>query len=261
LVEFTDKVKSRLLVVDNGPAKNIATLTYDLYDPRIFSKAMDSGVTYIADRINIKAWTASFKHAVVTLINSQQDQNKKFIEVFLNLQYLITNADNDYEVYIREFSFEKVSKEHKEEKQRYFGQLSDAQDKIKSQVIAVPLSVGTSVYAFFQLQVSLATLYFLLFAIGIYVIFIGIYLLLYDNDLRHLREEIKTDSDNFSKRYPKIYEVFEKDYKYILGKVKNVIWLSNAIKVILVVDWLLFLIYILFFFKHAAAAGVQLKLI
>jgi hypothetical protein len=246
LVEFNDKIKKRIFVIDNGKTKNVASIKYELYDPKIFSKRVDADINYIIAYTGNKEWLSSFKHHVVAIIESQEDADKTFTEI----KYIVSNADNDFDIYVQEFSFEKISKELKDEKQKYFDQLNQTQDKIKSQVISVPLSVGTSIFAFYQLQVSKSTLYFLLLAIGIYIVFIEIYLYLYDQDLKYLKKEIESDSKKFVDFYPKIFKLFESDYKYILAKVRTVIILSNAIKVILLIDWIILLIYIFFFHKQ-----------
>jgi hypothetical protein len=259
LVEFDDAVKNRLMIVDNGKEKNNATVTYQNFDPRLLTKQVQLDLAEIDGRINDSArpnnseWLAIFRHNIVNLISAQEEDGKTFTEIFLNIAFIIQNTSRDYEIYLSGFSFDKISKELKEDRQKYFNDLYQAQDKIKSQVIAVPLAVGTSIYAFFQLNITFGTFIFLLVAIAIYIAFIWWYLILYERDLTKLRSDIKTDSDKFKANYPKVFELFKSDFDYITGKVKAVTLLSYVIRGVTLADWVMLVAYVFFFYKEHPA--------
>jgi hypothetical protein len=258
ITEFDDTIKRRLFIVDNGKEKNIVCFNYQTFEDRIFSKVVSFDIDYITSRINSTnsnnlEWLSIFKHTIVEFLSSQDELNKTFLELFLNISYLVKITERDYEIYLSGFSFDKISKELKEERQRYFADLNQAQDKIKSQVIAVPLSIGTSIYAFFQIKADHITLYFILGMILIYIGFIWWYLTLYENDLRKLKSEVKEDSNKFQQLYQKIYNLFKSDFDFINNKVNSVLLFSYTIKAVIILDWLSLAIYVIFLFKQQPA--------
>ena len=259
LAEFNDTTRTRLMVVDNGKEKNNVIISYKSYDPRLFTKTVVLDLAELEGRLADAAksgnaeWLALFRHHIVAVMSAQEAAQKTFTEFFLNIAFIIQATVRDYEIYVSGFSFDKISKDLKEDRQKYFNDLNQAQDKIKSQVIAVPLAVGTSIYAFYQLNTSSVTLDFLLIAIAIYIGFIWWYLLLYEADLNKLKSDIKIDSDTFSTNYPKIYKLFEGDFKYISKKVRSVKLLSFVIRGVTLADWVLLAVYVFFFYKHNGA--------
>jgi hypothetical protein len=259
LVEFDDAIKQRLMIIDNSKDQNNATISYQIFDPRIFTKPVSFNLDEIEGRINDSAkpnnseWLSIFRHNIVGLITAQELSNKSFTEFFLNLNFILQNTNRDYTIYLSGFSFDKISKEMKSDRQKYFSDLYQTQDKIKSQVIAVPLAVGTSIYAFFQLNITTASFFFLLLAIGIYISFIWWYLFLYERDLNKLKADIDIDSSKFQSNYPTIYSLFESDFKYITEKILSVKLLSLVIRSVTLIDWLLLASYVIFFHKEKAS--------
>jgi len=261
LAEFNDTTHSKLMVVDNGKEKNNVIVNYKIYDPRIFTKTVNLDLSELkgriadAEKIGNAEWLALLRHHIVAVMSAQEATQKTFAEIFLNIAFILQATARDYEIYVSGFSFDKISKDLKEDRQKYFNNLNQAQDKIKSQVIAVPLSVGTSIYAFYQLNTSHVTLNFLLIAIAIYIGFIWWYLMLYEADLNKLKEDIETDGETFSTNYPKTYKLFEGDFKYILKKVRSVKLLSWVIRGVTLTDWVLLAIYVFFFYKQNAVGA------
>lgn len=249
--EFDDVAKNKLLIIDNNKERNLVNIKYAVYDPRIFTKKVEFDYNSFENRItqlnisNNQEWVSCLKHNIVSVMSAQQEENKTFAELFLNIQFIISNTERDYEIYISGFSFEKVSKALKEDKQKYFQTLNQAQDRIKSQVIAVPLSIGTSIYAFFQLETNIRNYYFILVMIAVYILFICWYLWLYEQDLRKLKKDVKEDRENFTKLYPKVFEIFKADFDYIKNKITSVILLSWVIKSTIIADWIILLLYVI----------------
>jgi hypothetical protein len=237
------------LIIDNGKEKNVATVQYSKYDPRIFSKHIALQIDTLTAKVKNREWASIFKHHIVKLINSQENDYQKFTEIFLNIQFLIASTEQDFEIYVSEFSFEKISKALKADKEKYFNELSQSQEKIRSQMISVPLTLGTTVYGFFQLTVSKSTMWFIIGALGIYIVFVIWYLLLYDGDLMFLKKEVDQDSSKFEDIYPKIYNLFKDDFAYIKSKIKKVRLLSNIIKSTLIASVLVLVVYNIFFYE------------
>ena len=256
LSEHDDLVHKELLIIDNGKNRDLVRTRYTNFEERILSKRVEFDLSAISTRLGTDVhlgyadWIGILKHNVVSLLTAQLGENKTFTELFLNMPFVLANTNRDYEIFVSGFSFERVKSQLKEDKEIYFQALNQAQEKVKAQVIAVPLSIGTSVYAFFQMEADVRKFYFVLSMVGIYILFICWYLILYDQDLRKLKKDILRDSDEFSNRFPKVYELFKDDFDYILKKVKSVLTLSNVIKLVILVSWFVLLFYVLVVVKH-----------
>jgi len=256
LSEHDDMVNKELLIIDNGKNRDLVRAKYTIFEKRILSKRVEFDLNAISTRLSTNLhftfadWIGIFKHNVVALLSAQLNENKTFTELFLNMPFVLANTTRDYEIFVSGFSFERVKSQLKEEKDVYFQTLNQAQEKVKSQVIAVPLSIGTSVYAFFQMDEEIRTFYFVLMMVGIYIGFICWYLILYDRDLKKLRKDIKADSEQFNSQFPKVYEIFKDDFDFILKKVKAVLTLSLVIKLVMVLSWIILLLFVLVVVKH-----------
>lgn len=101
--------------------------------------------------INQKDLTLIFKNVIAKhLINI--DKTERLLELFLNFEKYYDLAVRDHQVYLNNFSFEKLKNELREEKEKYFTDIREILDKLLNKVVTIPISVSATAFALYRLK-------------------------------------------------------------------------------------------------------------
>lgn len=73
--------------------------------------------------------------------------NEQLNKLLISLDFIIDNANKEFKIYIKKFSFEKLKSQIITEKEKYFVSLREILSKIFTQIIAIPISVTVLVAA------------------------------------------------------------------------------------------------------------------
>jgi hypothetical protein len=120
---------------------------------------------------------------------------KRFINSILNLKSVLESSENDYQLYIKNFSFEKFKTDLQKEKEKYFLWLREIQNKLSGQIVSVPLAFSASIFATYKLEKDFYLLYFVGAAFFVYLIFTFFTLHYYYKDNSDLRSDIQRDKN------------------------------------------------------------------
>ncbi|MBC8033239.1 MAG: hypothetical protein H7Y03_03780 [Chitinophagaceae bacterium] len=113
-------------------------------------------------------------------------------EIMLSLGSIIREADNNLQLYLKNFSFEKLKNDLQKEKEQYFFSLRDILGKNMSQIVAVPVSFAASVFATYTVK-DVFILLIILFAFILYSAFTIYLQKLYLKDIREIEDAFQTD--------------------------------------------------------------------
>jgi hypothetical protein len=102
-----------------------------------------------------------FKNQLYNLpIIAEVDRIQYIISV---LSELINNADMEYQLFSKKFSFKKLRTELRQEKETYFKSLTEVISKITTQIISVPISISAAVLASYKSEGWLQILILIVF--------------------------------------------------------------------------------------------------
>ena len=122
------------------------------------------------------------------------------INILLNsLNYIIENANKEFRVYLKRFSFEELKGKVIKEKEKYFTSLRELLSKIFTQVIAIPVSVTALLIAIEKLNTILLIKLFVgaYFLVSVFALLIQInYLFDYFDLNKQFLKEFKEIKDN-----------------------------------------------------------------
>ena len=145
--------------------------------------------------IGKKGFMPFFKREVYDNLK-QIEQKERLYNLVLNLALILENSENNFDIYLNEYSVKNLLDELRSEKEKYYSMIRDIINKIYSYSISVPLSITAVLLGMINLKerdpfyIILILVSFLIFsAISIYYQF---YLL---NDLKLLRKDFKDDKD------------------------------------------------------------------
>lgn len=171
---------------------------------------------------------------VLTEALRHRQPDKCFLYILNNFENIKKQFDDNYELYIRSFSFEKLKEEIEEKKIEYLAKLNGVIGDIKNKLLAIPLAViviGT------QYKYSgCLTLQNILILIGIlfFVILMTILIVNQGHTLLHINNEIEGLKTRFENKYSDIEKKFKKDFDVLKRRYR---WQVFFLITILLIIW------------------------
>ncbi|MEO8764671.1 MAG: hypothetical protein ABI416_10310 [Ginsengibacter sp.] len=168
--EFADYVntKDKEIILYSG-TKGIMRIEIPDYMPNFDScKSTRHDCDTLVSKIGSSDFKMYFKNQLFDFRNSDTVTDLK--RIILSLQNLTRQADNNLQLYLKNFSFEKLKDDLQKEKEKYFGSLRDILGKNLSQIVAIPVSFAASVFATYRVN-DIFILVIILAAFVLYSIF------------------------------------------------------------------------------------------
>lgn len=213
--------RNELFIVSKGNEKLLVKLNYNRTEDELYSKKFEYvNLEQFSVRIQNEAWLSCFKNTVCAFFDQQAEHKRTFQWLYENFFYLFANTEKSYFLYISQFSFDKISKQFKKDREHYFNSLNEYQNKISGQLISIPLTIGAALLSSnFETNNGLANSSVTIL-ISAYVIFVMGTISFILVDLNKLKNDICGENDALKSMYNDIYENFEKDFKFIIKKAK-----------------------------------------
>lgn len=234
--------KNELFIASKGDEKILVKLTYQKIVEKLYSNKFEFlDLENFSKRIINDEWLACFKNTVCSFFDQQSESKRTFLWLYENFAYLFANTEKSYLLYISKFSFDRVSRQFKKDREHYFNSLSEYQNKLSGQLISIPLTIGAALLSNNFVTNNGLTNSSVLFLISAYVVFVMGTICFVLVDLVKLKNDIREERDSLKTMYTDIYENFEKDFKYILNKSKFLIgfgvFLSLLFAIVLYIVW------------------------
>ncbi|MGJ1507884.1 hypothetical protein [Sphingobacterium siyangense] len=216
--------RNEIFIASRGDEKLLVKLGYDKIIEELYHKQFEFiDIKKFSERIKNDEWLACFKNTVCAFFDQQSESKRTFRWLYENFAYLFANTEKSYFLYISKFSFDKISRQFKKDREHYFNSLGEYQNKLSGQLISIPLTIGAALLSNnFVTNNGLAN-NSVIFLISAYVIFVmgTIFFILFD--LRKLKNDINGENNILKEIYTDIYDNFKKDFAYILNKSKFLI--------------------------------------
>ncbi|HWK03769.1 MAG TPA: hypothetical protein VNS58_09060 [Puia sp.] len=150
--QFADYVNTlNKEIVLYSSAKGIKRIAYPDYLPNFDpSTAIIAGVSTLLSRLSSPDFSIYFKNELFGFTPTSPASELQ--EILIALPALIRSADNNLQLYLKNFSFEKLKSDLIKEKEKYFASLRDILGKNLSQIVAIPISFAASVFATYKVN-------------------------------------------------------------------------------------------------------------
>ncbi len=177
---------------------------------------------------------------------------KRIIE---SLPQILKEAENSLELYLKNFSFDKLKSDLQKEKDKYFATLREILGKIIGQIFATPISFAASVFATYKVD-SVITLIIILASFLIYTLFTLYIQNIYLKDVKEVEIDFNTNftliAENSGLSTASIEEEGKKVARRIID-IKNIIIYFRFLLVIL------FLVFAYFIYSQLSSSNTKEK--
>lgn len=212
-------VGSEMIVVVDGETKLLTNIGYKRIDLEAYSYPYtEYPIETFKTKIKLDAWLTCFKSEVCKFIDGQSEVNKTFKRLYLDFDYIFNLAERNYQLYLSKFSFDKIRKQFKTEKSRYFEGLNEAQSKIAAQVIAIPLTIGAAVLSANVFQDVKVPTGLISIAIATYSAFVIWVILIHLHDIRKIGRDLKAEEREIKKHYSGLFDEFKDEFCFLRTK-------------------------------------------
>lgn len=225
--EYDSSANHEFILVD--PEKGKFILGYPVVPP-IFQLGISLKDKYSKfEKMNDRQeFRLLFKRKVIeSLAPFEHDQRfPKFAE---NIETIIRDTENDYEVFLRKFNFDELKKNFRKERDEYFEQVRDIVERLLSKVVSIPISVSAAAITIYNLKDDPNYLIIVIVAIAYvaYSIFNSFLLRLLhfdsleinqdlNNDLQIIRKSSNIPSDILERESSKVYKKIRVLYNTII---------------------------------------------
>lgn len=180
---------------------------------------------------NNKNLPVFIKNELISHLKRFPDEQKVHY-LFTELGTIIDNAKVNFNVYLHELSIEKIKREYKEYKDKYFDQINSILGKLTGQVIALPLTILGAAYAIEKANVSIEVQIIILIAITLTTVLLVFFMHLYKSELEFIKQTFEKEyttirSSNFFLDHEeelKDFELIENHIRHRIRFVQNFIW-------------------------------------
>lgn len=236
LFEVKKSSTNEFIIFSRGEVKSVTSITYKTVDKYIFTddfKALP--IKEFEQNIYSEDWLACYNDTLCQYIEAQSTEKRTLSNLYNNFEYVFNLTKLNFQLYVSRFSFDKIRKQFKIEKNTYFENLNIAQDKVSSQIISVPLSLGASILSFYNYDGSRFVLVLTFVGVLCYCFFITYVVIMSLYDVQKVARDIVEEENNFKRYYLYLYEELKTDFNYMRNKRRRVRFLAWAIIITLLI--------------------------
>lgn len=246
---------NEMIVVVDGETKMLTNISYKRIDKEAYSYPYtEYPIETFKTKIKLDIWLTCFKSEVCKFIDGQSEVNKTFSRLYLDFDYIFNLAERNYQLYLSKFSFDKIRKQFKTEKNRYFEGLNEAQSKIAAQVIAIPLTIGAAVLSANVFQNVKVPAGLISIAIATYSAFVIWVILMHLHDVRKIGRDLKDEEREIKNHYSGLFAEFKDEFSFLKRKRRltrvlgwaTILYLGILISLLLYFKDLSLVYYVLF---------------
>lgn len=190
-----------------------------------------------------KEFIQFFKENIIVFGIGNTDPQERFFEIIKNLKPILLITERDYENYVRDFNFENIKTQFKEERNKYFEGLEKNIELVNKQVLSIPLTFAATAFASYQVKDKPIIVVLILFAFILYSIIAFKMLGISNFNIKCIEEDVIKEEEEIKNNYSKNYNHFKVDFEKIHSKIIKINSLISCIKFILVVMLLLFTVF------------------
>lgn len=174
------------------------------------------------------------KKTITDLVNDSIDKDSRFVFLLNNLDLILKRVNDDYTLFISEFSFDKIRKEAEERKLKYTQKINDVFTEVQNKILVIPAAL---LLASSQISAS-ETLTFKAVAVFISALLFSLmmHFLLRNQEstLMAIKEDIDSQSNELKHEYQSIYPKLKSIFDFL---EKRYIYQSKVLKFIFFAVW------------------------
>jgi len=240
-------------IVLYSSTKGIKRINYPDYVP-VFDPSTDlsPGVNTLKRRLESADFSIYFKNELFAFTPTNPDAELK--EILIAMPALIRSADNNLQLYLKNFSFEKLKSDLLKEKDKYFAALREILGKNLNQIVGIPVSFAAAVFATYKVNDA----FILLIILGAFLIYSGFtYYLqsLYLGDIKEIEADFQRDFRQLADRSGLPADTIDAEKAKIERRIRDIRAVILRFRLLLVVLSIVFGVFIGYQLIGVTAAG------
>lgn len=224
--EYDSSTNHEFILVD--PEKGKFLLGYPVIPPS-FQEGINLKEKYAKfEKMNDRQeFRLFFKRQIIEAL-SQFEHDQKFPKMAENIETIIHNAENDYEVFLKKFKFEELKKNFRKERDEYFEHVRDIVERLLSKVVSIPISVSATAITIYNLKEDPNYLIIAIVSLAyvVYSIFTSFLLRLLHMDALEIHRDLNSDLQIIAKSSNIPSEILERETSKVYKKIQT---LNNTI--------------------------------
>lgn len=213
-------------VIIYSTTKGIFKLLLPSVPPQLDYKVnIENDTKILLRKLENSEYSIHFKNKLFNLDKKLGED--QIVTLINNLGNLVNEAENDYQLQLKNFSFDKLKSDLQKEKEKYFSSLREILSKILGQIVGVPISIAASTFASYKIE-SVLILVLVLVAFFIYVVFAIYFQYIYFKDVKEIDKDFEEDFTKISEKSGLLEADIEKERLKIVRRIKaikNTIWI------------------------------------
>ena len=240
-VSYPSQANQEFILIDE---KGAFSVNYNPLEDRVFSfQDFRNDFEKLKLMFEKMEFQQFFKDSVIQSLKNIESKNR-FFKLIESLSVLLNIAERDYNIYIRNFGFDKIKSRFKEERAKYFESLERNIESINKQVTAFPLTFSASIFASYQVREQPTILFFIFSAYLLYTIIAWIILNVSKSNLDNTKSDVDYESNQIKNTFNTLYDEFKSDFDKINSKIKQLYRLIYWLRAALIILILMFLIFV-----------------
>ncbi len=223
LAIYNDQAKNELIIVSTS-GREAFNLGYPQIQEELADYDLELVFNNLREDIRRKDFIPFLNNEICKAL-SNVDVRDRYVEFIKQYELIIKSATLDFEIYLKDFSFDKVKTKFRESRDKYFQALQDVNSKFSSKISSLVISVAATVFATFRFK-SEASSFSGLLVLAVYIV----YTLYSSYEIACLREDILIIKTNFYREFNEVYEKspiiaesLEQDSNQIKIKIENIL--------------------------------------
>lgn len=150
---------------------------------------------------------------------SRYEHDQKFPKLAENIDTVLRDTENNYEMFLRKFNFEELKKNFRKERDEYFENIRNIVDRLLGKVVSIPISVSATVITIYNLKddpnlliITIVSIAYIIYSIFTSFLMRLLHIDSYDvkqdlnNDLQIIEKASNIPSDILRKEASKVYK-------------------------------------------------------
>ena len=213
-------------VIIYSTTKGIFKLFIPSVPPKLDYKVnLENDTKQLLKKLENSEYSIHFKNKLFSLDKKLGED--QIVTLITNLDNIINEAENDHQLQLKNFSFDKLKSDLQKEKEKYFSSLREILSKILGQIVGVPISIAASTFASYKID-SVLILVLVLVAFFIYVGFAIYFQFIYFKDVEEIDKDFGKDFAKISEKSGLLEVDIENERLKIVRRIEAI---KNTIKI------------------------------
>ncbi|AMQ88327.1 hypothetical protein [Marinobacter sp. LQ44] len=227
IADHEDKSSGEKTLIFLSSEKIEIPIVYGSQDFREWEKYQDF-VELFSDKAHRKQKSTVFKKVISDALRDV-DAAERFSYFLANFDRLVTRIHQNYDLYVSEFSFERIRKKNKAEIAQHLVRINSVFSDIQTQLLTLPIA---GLLAAGQMEAgssgSIKNLSIVAAALS-FAFLLSFVLRNYFSSLKTVKSEIDSQKNSLKEEYKVFASSFEEDYQVVDGRYKSQRRLGRAV--------------------------------